>query len=220
MPSKAKAALAKKHLTLAKADIAAGTASFRSAANHLAAAIKTGATQTEAAALVDKSQSWVNRLLKWRENGFRADSPFADDHARAIISGANNSAEQDRAGKTQYLTVQVVHRKEQIVAPYFVHAPKAEDEAPAVTRQPEPLGEVTRGDDVGEVWRGVGPAPSACLDALERAAADFAMSMRQAYNVGADVERRVRAVADRLLTLVEPPEEAVTLDGPRDGVRH
>src|ERR1700752_2957118 len=79
-----------KHLSHAKRDIGQGTASFRSAANHIAAAIKVGATQTEVAAKVGKSQPWVNRLLKWRENGFKEGGPFADDHARAIISAANN----------------------------------------------------------------------------------------------------------------------------------
>ena len=83
-----------KHLTLAKRAVAQGDASFRSAANHIAAAIKAGATQAEAAAKVGKSQPWVNRLLKWRENGFKEGGPFADDHARAIISGANNPASQ------------------------------------------------------------------------------------------------------------------------------
>jgi hypothetical protein len=53
-----------KHLSRAKHDIAQGTASFRSAANHIAAAIKAGATQAEAAAKVGKSQPWVNRLTE------------------------------------------------------------------------------------------------------------------------------------------------------------
>ena len=79
-----------KHLSHAKRDIAQGTASFRSAANHIAAAIKAGATQAEVAGKVGKSQPWVNRLLKWREGGFKEGSPFAADHAHAIISAANN----------------------------------------------------------------------------------------------------------------------------------
>ena len=60
-----------KHLSHAKRDIAAGTASFCSAANHIAAAIAAGATQAEAAAKVGKSQPWVSRLLKWRDGGFK-----------------------------------------------------------------------------------------------------------------------------------------------------
>jgi hypothetical protein len=80
----------KQHLSHAKRDIAAGTASFRSAANHIAAAIQVGATQAEAARAVGKSQPWVNRLLKWREGGFKEDGPFHADHARVIISAANN----------------------------------------------------------------------------------------------------------------------------------
>jgi hypothetical protein len=61
-----------KHLSHAKRDIAQGTASFRSAAHHIDVAIKAGATQTEAAVKVGKSQTWVNRLLKWREASRKA----------------------------------------------------------------------------------------------------------------------------------------------------
>jgi hypothetical protein len=58
------------------------------AAEHIAAAVEAGATQAEAAAKVGKSQPWVNRLLKWRAGGFKDGGPFAEDHARAIISVA------------------------------------------------------------------------------------------------------------------------------------
>ena len=114
-----------KHLTLAKHDIARGIASFRSAANHIASAIEDGATQTEAAVKVGKSQPWVNRLLKWRENGFKGDSPFADDHARAIISAANNPPEPE----TRSLSVQMTHKNVRLVAPYTrVEVPEPEPE--------------------------------------------------------------------------------------------
>ena len=83
-----------KHLLIARRKIANGTASFRLAADHIAAVVEAGATQAEAEAAVGKSQPWVNRLLKWRENGFKEGGPFAEDHAWAIISAANNPAAQ------------------------------------------------------------------------------------------------------------------------------
>ena len=92
------------HLSAARRDIAAGEASMRSAANHIAAAVEAGATQAQAAKQVGKSQSWVNRLLKWRASGFEDSSPFTADNANAaivsdfkkkIISGTNNPKRDD-----------------------------------------------------------------------------------------------------------------------------
>jgi hypothetical protein len=71
------------HLKLARSDIAAGTASFRSAADHIASAIEMGATQAEAAVAVGISQSTVSRLLKWRTGGFKGTSPFDASNAKA-----------------------------------------------------------------------------------------------------------------------------------------
>lgn len=104
MTNTSKKVSASKHLTLAKHDIARGTTAFRSAANHIAAAIQAGATQAEVAAKVRKSQPWVSRLLKWRDTGFKAGPfdhvensrlgllyyPEADQEQLANITSGNN----------------------------------------------------------------------------------------------------------------------------------
>lgn len=95
------------HLSLAKRDIAAGDASLRSAAEHIAAAVEAGARQADIAATVNKSQSWICRLLAWRANNFVAAGPFADDskakRQRAKYAAPNNSkpkkATLDRASR-------------------------------------------------------------------------------------------------------------------------
>jgi hypothetical protein len=79
-----------KLLKAAKADIANGEASFRSAANRIASAVSSGTTQADAAKAVGKSQYWVNRLLKWRENGFAEGGPFAEDNAKKKIGSPIN----------------------------------------------------------------------------------------------------------------------------------
>jgi hypothetical protein len=80
------------HLSLAKRDIAAGETSFRSAAEHIAAAVAAGAIQAEVAKKIGKSQPWVNRLLKWRSSGYIDDGPFdADNAKRKIISRLINA---------------------------------------------------------------------------------------------------------------------------------
>ena len=75
----------KRALAAAKHEIAAGEKSFRSAAEHIAAAIALGATQTEAAHAVGKTQGWVSRLLAWRKSGYRQDGPFDDDNAKKLL---------------------------------------------------------------------------------------------------------------------------------------
>jgi hypothetical protein len=203
MPSKAVV----KHLKLAKRDIAAGTASFRSAANHIAAAVKAGATQQEAAALVGRSQSWVNRLPKWREGGFKADSPFAEDHARAIISGANNPAQE--AALT--ITHQPGERRTVTITPEMI------------TRGGEPLGEVRRGYDFGEVTRGnetrLPLSVLRELEQLEKLARDFSVKVLQIGGISAQAKRRFSALADVFLALNEQ-KAAVTLDAPQDSALH
>jgi hypothetical protein len=201
-----KASVIKQHLSHAKRDIAAGVTSFRSAANHIAAAVKGGATQAEAAAKVGKSQPWVNRLLKWRESGFKENSPFDADHARAFISGANNPAE-----RTVPMTLNITHaagaHKE--LALEFT---RGADPSEKFTRG-GPLGEVTRsGKGCEIVRRGNGPPliygrPLALLvklEELEKQADDFNMTVQQHGRVaGSALEARIKAVADKLLSLIE-----------------
>jgi hypothetical protein len=63
-------------LIRAKNAIQAGEKSLRSAAEDIAAAQAKGATQREIAAAVGKSLGWVNRLLKWRSEGYKNATPF------------------------------------------------------------------------------------------------------------------------------------------------
>ena len=182
-----------KHLSQAKRDIAQGTASFRSAANHIAAAVKAGATQAEAARAVGKSQPWVNRLLKWRENGFKGDSPFADDHARAIISAANNPA-------SQTVPLHVVSTPAE---PKVVHL--------NVTRG-EPPFNVTRGEPPKVPVTASAEPPSldvlVKLEKLEKAAADLSLSLQihgGIENAGEDVRCRILSAVQKLWALTDHP---------------
>lgn len=61
--------------------------SFRAAAEDIARACDQGATQREVATGVGKSVAWVNRLLKWRQEGY-VGAPFADK----IVQGVNKDA--------------------------------------------------------------------------------------------------------------------------------
>ncbi len=57
--------------------------SFRAAAEDIARACEQGATQREVAQGVGKSPAWVNRLLKWRENGY-VGAPFGDKCVQGV----------------------------------------------------------------------------------------------------------------------------------------
>lgn len=74
-------------LSLAKTEIAAGEKSMRKAAEYIAAAQAKGARQTAIARELGKSQSWVNRLLRWHSEGCIGDA-FGRSHHR----------ERERAG--------------------------------------------------------------------------------------------------------------------------
>jgi multidrug efflux pump subunit AcrA (membrane-fusion protein) len=63
-------------LSRAKHAIKSGEASLHAAAEDIAAAQAQGATQRQIAEAVGKSAAWVNRLLGWRESGYRDDTPF------------------------------------------------------------------------------------------------------------------------------------------------
>jgi hypothetical protein len=62
--------------------------SLRAAAEDIAAAHEQGATQRQIAEAVGKSAAWVNRLLKWRESGYRDDTAFGPQ-AKASRQRAN-----------------------------------------------------------------------------------------------------------------------------------
>ena len=63
-------------LSRAKHAIESGETSLRAAAEDIAAAQEQGATQRQIGEAVGKSAAWVNRLLKWRESGYKDVTPF------------------------------------------------------------------------------------------------------------------------------------------------
>ena len=63
-------------LSRARRAIESGEASLRAAAEDIAVAQEQGATQRQIAEAVGKSAAWVNRLLAWRRQGYRDDTPF------------------------------------------------------------------------------------------------------------------------------------------------
>jgi hypothetical protein len=66
-------------LKQARLAIEAGEKSLKQAAEHLATARQAGASQRQMAEAVGKSAAWVNRLLKWREEGYEDDTPFGPE---------------------------------------------------------------------------------------------------------------------------------------------
>jgi hypothetical protein len=190
-----------KHLSHAKHDIAKGTASFRSAANHIAAAIKAGATQAEAAAKVGKSQPWVNRLLKWKENGFKEGGPFADDHARAIISAANNPPEQTRR---VFISGAAPPETRTLAVPYYpMKVPEPEPKVVRLQITRESKAPVDYSEEVAAAM----PVLEK-LARLEQVATELITEIKiQGGIVGAgkDVECRIMEVANKLWTSAAHP---------------
>jgi len=78
-------------LARAKDAIDAGETSLRAAAEDLALAGTLGMSQRAIGDAVWKSAAWVNRLLKWRESGYRTVTPF----------GAQSKASRRRASRVQ-----------------------------------------------------------------------------------------------------------------------
>jgi hypothetical protein len=73
----------KELLQEAKSDIAAGETRLRAAAEKIAAAEKKGATQRKISGDIGKSLGWINALLKWRERGYKDDTPFGSSSRAA-----------------------------------------------------------------------------------------------------------------------------------------
>jgi hypothetical protein len=63
-------------LVLAKKAIVSGERDLRRAAEYIAAAQRSGASQRLIAASVGKSAAWVNRLLQWQKSGYLDDTAF------------------------------------------------------------------------------------------------------------------------------------------------
>jgi transposase len=80
-------------LSRATRSIHSGESSLRAAAEDLAAAQAQGATQRQIAEAVGKSAGWVNRLLQWRETGYRDGTAF----------GPQAKASRQRARRVQSL---------------------------------------------------------------------------------------------------------------------
>jgi hypothetical protein len=76
-----------------------GESSLRRAAEDIAAAHQLGATQRQIADAVGKSSAWVNRLLKWRRNGYADETPFGPE-AKAKRARACVQATEQNTGKT------------------------------------------------------------------------------------------------------------------------
>jgi hypothetical protein len=77
-------------LEKAKSAIESGEASLHDAAEYIASAQAHGATQRQIAEHLGKSAAWVNRLLQWREDGYR-DTPF----------GPQSKAKRERVQATE-----------------------------------------------------------------------------------------------------------------------
>jgi hypothetical protein len=188
-----------KHLQLAKRDIAQGTAAFKSAANHIFAAIEAGATQTEVARAVGKSQPWVNRLLRWRKRDFVGDSPFADDHARAIISRANKRD----AAIEKYPTILTVTKAQHTPPSYIVQRDK-----PLLDYEPHASKVVhlntSRETPKTPVDKSAALPLEAKLALLEQAATELATEI-QLHGGIVGARERIRVVTNRLLRLIETP---------------
>jgi hypothetical protein len=82
-------------LRQAKAAIRAGEKSWCEAAKLIAAAQEQGATQTQIAMAVGRSQAWVNELLQWHKAGCKDVSPFTAKNAKRKLSLSDKSSADD-----------------------------------------------------------------------------------------------------------------------------
>ena len=95
-------------LSRAKAAIDASEQSLHDAAEALAVAKELhGATQTEMARAVGKSEAWVSYLLQWRRSGYKDASPFGPTtkagrlkHAEDRVTSGASKPHMPRESKT------------------------------------------------------------------------------------------------------------------------
>jgi hypothetical protein len=85
-------------LNLAKKAIASGERDLRRAAEYIAAAQKSGASQRLIAASVGKSPAWVNRLLQWQKSDYLDDTAFG---AQSKASRARTRVQATESAKTE-----------------------------------------------------------------------------------------------------------------------
>jgi hypothetical protein len=87
-------------LAYAKGALELGERSFREAAEALSRAQDNhGATQREMAKAVGMSIGWVNRLLKWRQAGYKDASPFGPTTRQARVQHAEQRHRRHRSEK-------------------------------------------------------------------------------------------------------------------------
>jgi hypothetical protein len=86
-------------LDRAKHAIDSGEMSLHAAAEDIAAAQEQGATQREIAEAVGKSAAWVNRLLQWRQSGYRDGTAFGPQ-AKASRQRARRVQASERPATT------------------------------------------------------------------------------------------------------------------------
>jgi hypothetical protein len=92
-------------LSRAKAAIEAGESSLRDAAEALARAQEDfNATQREIAEAVGRSASWVNRLLKWRQSGYKEYSPFGPTTKAGRVAHAQQRTKASKPRKPKATT--------------------------------------------------------------------------------------------------------------------
>lgn len=100
-------------LDKAKRAVAAGESHLRKAAELIAQAQDTGATQQQIAKGVGRSQPWVAQLLQWRKSGFKGGA-FERSH-KARISRANKPKVPPRQLMTPELANAMRARAEAVV---------------------------------------------------------------------------------------------------------
>jgi hypothetical protein len=128
-------------------------------------------------------------VLRWRENGFKEGGPFADDHARAIISGANNPPTTTRAVVVPLTRVEVPKPE-----PKVVHL--------QILREP-PKAPVDYSEEVATAM----PVLQS-LARLEQVATELTTEVELyggIVGVGKDVERRIMAVVNKLWSSANHP---------------
>jgi hypothetical protein len=91
-------------LMAARALFARGDASYKEACEHLLKAQAAGASQREMAKAIGRSQTTVNRYLKWHADGCDPAGPFAPDnerHHKRLVTNHSSGHDPDEADDDQ-----------------------------------------------------------------------------------------------------------------------
>ncbi len=87
----------------ARRAIESGESKFREAAELLAKAAKLGATQRQSAKAIGKSPAWVNKLLTWRDGGYK-DTPFGPQSKAKRAAAVKATKQPMTAEQAQAMT--------------------------------------------------------------------------------------------------------------------